>query len=63
MVKYLKGQNAFTDDLEVEINVDSDCEDDSTETTDGALKEEKKEDNRAVLTAGSFSAYVRFLAS
>ena len=59
-MKYLKGQNVFTDDLEVDINVDSDCEDDSTEE---ALKEEREEDSRAVLTVGSFSAYVCFLAS
>lgn len=60
MVKYLKGRNTPINDLEGGINVDSDCDDDSTGAGDESLKEE--EESRAVLTAGSFSAYVHFLA-
>ena len=59
MVKYLKGQNTPTNDPEVYVNVESDCEDDPTETGDGTPKQEQEE-NRAVLIAGSFSAYARF---
>lgn len=62
MVKYLKGRNTPITDLEGDINVDSDCEGDSTAAGDGASKEEAKEETRAVLAAGSFSAYVHSLA-
>ena len=57
-MKYLKGQDAPINDLEGGINVESDCEDDSTGVGDGALKKEREEESHAVLTAGSFSAYV-----
>ena len=45
-------------------NVDSDCEGDLMGVVDGALKteEEKEEKARAVLTTGSFSAYVHLLS-
>lgn len=60
MVKYLKDQNTFINDLEGGVNVDSDCEGDSTRVGDGVLKKEDDEgETRAVLIAGSFSAYVR----
>ena len=63
MVKYLKGKNAPINDIEGDLNVESDCEGDSTEvgTETQKLKEEKKE-TRAVLITGSFSAYVHSLA-
>ena len=64
-MKYLKGQNAMINDLEGDLNVESDCEGDSMgvglETL--TIKEEKEEETRAVLITGSFSAYVRFLPS
>ena len=59
MVKYLKGRKAATNDLEGDINIESDCESDSTGVGDGMLEEEKE--SRAVLITGSFSAYVRIL--
>jgi len=55
VVKYLKGRNARIDDLEGGVNVDSDCEGDSTGANDGELKMEDEE-TLAVLIAGSFSA-------
>ena len=61
MVKYLKSRDARINDLEGGVNVDSDCEDDSTGANDGELKKEDEE-TRAVLIAGSFSACVRSLA-
>lgn len=57
MVKYLKGRNARISDLEGGANVNSDCEGDSAGAQDGALKKEDEE-TRAVLVAGSFSAWV-----
>jgi len=58
LVKYLKGPNALINDLEGGANVDSDCEDDPTEVGDGTLKKEQDaEESRAVLIAGSFSAW------
>ena len=62
MVKYLKGQNVLTNDLEGDLNVESDCEGDPMEIglETSEIKEEKEE-TRAVLITGSFSAYVRFL--
>lgn len=61
MVKYLKGPNPPINDLDGDINVESDCEDDSTGVDDGTSKKEQEEESRAVLVAGSFSTYVRFL--
>ena len=64
MVKYLKGRNVPIKDLEGGVNVDSDCEGDSTGAGGGTLSEERnEEETRAVLIAGSFSACVRFLAT
>jgi hypothetical protein len=65
VVKYLSGGNALINDLEGDVNVESDCEGDSTGAEDGTLKakEEEEEQVRAVLITGSFSACVRFLAS
>ena len=62
MVKYLKGKNAPINDIEGDLNVESDCEGDSTGVVAETqkLKEEKKE-TRAVLITGSFSAYVHSL--
>ena len=62
MVKYVKGRDAPINYLGEGANVDSDCEDYPTGIDDGALKRSQKEESRAVLIAGSFSAYVRFLA-
>ena len=56
MVKHLKNRKALANDLEEYANVDSDCEDESTEAENGTLKEEENEETRAVLIAGSFSA-------
>ena len=62
MVKHLdlKGQHPPINDLEGDINVESDCEGDLPEVRDEAseTKEEKDEQPRAVLIVGSFSAYV-----
>ena len=62
MVICLKGRNAVISYLEGDS--DSDCEDDPMEAVDGALGMEEggKEQTRAVLTTGSFSAYVHFLS-
>ena len=60
MVKYLKGGSVLINDLEGDINFESDCESDSMATADGTPKGEKEE-SRAVLIAGSFPAYVNFL--
>ena len=62
VVKHLKDRKAIKNDLEEYPNVDSDCEGEPTEAEDGTLKEEENEETRAVLIAGSFSAYVRLLA-
>ena len=55
MVKYLKGGSALVSDLEGDANIESDCEGDPTGAGDGMPKEGKDE-SRAVLIAGSFSA-------
>ena len=59
VVIYLEGRNPVTNHLG---DTDSDCEDDSMEVGDGAsgTEVEGKEQTRAVLTTGSFSAYVHF---
>jgi len=59
VVKYLKVQDTRISDLEGGVNVDSDCEGDSTGANDGGLEGEDEE-THAVLIAGSFSACVRF---
>ena len=63
-MKYLKGQNTVINDLEGDLNIESDCEYDSVgvalETEKAARKEEE---TRAVFITGSFSACVRFLPS
>jgi hypothetical protein len=59
VVKYFKDQSPFVNDLEGDVNVESDCEGDSPEIEDELLEEELKEgQTRAVLMTGSFSAYV-----
>ena len=64
MVKYIKGQNVTTNDLEGDLNVESDCETDPMGVGLETLTiEEKEEETRAVLITGSFSACVRFLSS
>ena len=60
-MKYLKGRNAPINDLEGGVNVESDCENYSTNVS-GWISKEKNEETRAVLITGSFSAYVHFLA-
>ena len=64
MVNYVKSQNTLVKDLEGDLNIESDCESDSTEIargTPGVKKE--KEETRAVLITGSFAAYVHFPTS
>ena len=60
MVTRLDGRNALIGYPGEDANVDSDCEGDSTGVGDGALRAEGEEEEqvRAVLTTGSFSAYV-----
>jgi hypothetical protein len=60
VVKYVKGRNLLISDLEGEADVESDCEEDLPEVEDEVPKEENEERTRAVLTKGSFSAYVCF---
>ena len=61
MVIYLKGRNALISYLEGDVNVDSDCEGNSGGVESGVSKtKEEEEQVRAVLTTGSFSAYVDF---
>ena len=64
VVIYLEGRNALMIYLMWNPNVDSDCEGDLMGVVDGALKteEEKEEKARAVLSTGSFSAYVHLLS-
>ena len=59
MVKYLKGRNIPVSDLEGGVNIESDCEGDSQEVKQETSKDwgETEERTRAVLIAGSFSAY------
>lgn len=58
MVKYIKGRNTPIKDLEGGVNIDSDCEAASRVLIDTTLEKAKEEETRAVLIAGSFSAYV-----
>ena len=62
MVIQLRGRGALASYLQGGIDVESDCEGDSTGVSGGALgpEEEMEEQPRAVLTTGSFSAYARF---
>jgi len=65
VVKYPKSLNGPIKVLGGNVDIESDCEGDSTGTGDGSLKEEgeeKEETSCAVLTIGSFSACVRFLS-
>ena len=59
-VIHLEGWSALTHYPQWYIDVESDCEGDSTGVGDGELEpeEEKQEQTRAVLTTGSFSACV-----
>ena len=65
MVKYLEGRNALINYLQLEggVNVDSDYEDDPIGAGDARLLKEEQDagETRAILIAGSFSAYVRSL--
>ena len=57
MVKHLKGRDVLINDLEGDMNVESDCEGGTTGTGSETLgEEEKEEETRAVLITGSFSA-------
>ena len=61
MVKYYLGdRNPFQDDPKGDIDVESDCEGDSSEFANEApvIKMEREVIPRAVLTTGSFSACV-----
>ena len=63
-MKYIKGQNITTNDLEGDLNIESDCETDPMGVGLETLAiEEKEEETRAVLITGSFSACVRCLPS
>jgi len=66
VVKYLdsKSRHPLTNDLEGDLNIESDCEGDLPEVKDETpkTKEEREEQSRAVLLTGSFSAYVHSLA-
>ena len=61
MVTRTNGRDALISYLEGDINVESDCEGDLTTAGDLASKP-KEADACAVLTTGSFSAYVNFLS-
>ena len=60
MVKRLRDRNPFAGDPEGDVNVESDCERDLSEVTNGLPEVEGDGEAlpRAVLTFGSFSAYV-----
>ena len=64
MVKSLKGWNTVTKDSKRNLNIESDCEGDSTgaglETSEAGVK---IDETQVVLITGSFSAYVGFLTS
>ena len=62
MVKYVRGRNTRINDVEGGLNLESDCEDGSTEVgLETPDAKEEKEEARAVLITGSFSARVHFL--
>jgi hypothetical protein len=60
VVKRLKGRNPPVSDLDGDVNVESDCEGDfpGVRSEPVEMKGEGEEPIRAVLTIGSFSAYV-----
>ena len=60
VVKCLRDRNPFAGDPEGDVNVESDCERDLSEVTNGLPEVEGDGEalRRAVLTFGSFSAYV-----
>ena len=60
MVKYFKGRKPSADDLGGGVTIESDCEADLQGAENESPKEEK---TRAVLTMGSFSAYVDFYST
>ena len=60
MVTYPKGRNNLTSDLEEDDHVESDCDEVSWGVSDNFPKD-KKEETRAVLSIGSFSACVHAL--
>jgi len=60
VVKYVKGGSVPVNDLEGDVNLDSDCEGHSMGIGGGDLR--NGEESRAVLITGSFSACVCFLA-
>ncbi|KAF9643565.1 hypothetical protein BDM02DRAFT_3132344 [Thelephora ganbajun] len=55
LVKYLKGRNPLTHNLEGDVNVENDCEGDSPGVKNETPKAKKEDRTRAVLVAGSFS--------
>ena len=62
VVKYLEGRNHSGNDPDEDANAESDCEEGSPVIEDELPKagESKEDKARAVLTTGSFSAYVHF---
>ena len=63
VVNYLKSQNTLINDLNENLNVESDCESNPTGVSYETPGEKEKEEIRAVLITGSFSACVHFLTS
>ena len=57
MVKHIKCRTALMSDLAGDINLESDCDED-TPGVEYELPDEKDEETRAVLITGSFSACV-----
>lgn len=57
MVKHIKCRTALVSDLAGDINLESDCDED-TPGVEYELPDEKDEETRAVLITGSFSACV-----
>jgi hypothetical protein len=62
VVKYLKGENPLKIDPEEDIDIESDCEGEAPRVEDELPneEEEKEEQTRAILLAGSFAACVNF---
>ena len=64
VVNYVKGHNTLPSDLEGKLDIESDCESDSTEVAHETPRVKKEEEEmRAVLITGSPSAYVHPPAS
>ena len=58
-MSYVKSQNTLVSDLEGKLNIESDCESDSTGVAHETPRVKKEEEEtRAVLATGSPSAYV-----